>query len=232
MKKILSIAVALMMVMALSICVFADDEVVYEYTVPGPVDTNGSWWDTSSGLTSSDADFVAAIQTEGTMLRIECDAVAVDGAEGHGFQYGFQCTSGNWTMATIHSNFANGEGVCGADEIVVNGDRAYIYVDAPAFYALAKETIEGAGDSIDSWQWISGQCTGKNYSIAVVKHAAAEAPAETEAPAAETEAPAETTAETEEPASTPAPEAPKTGLALAVVPAVMALAAVAVSKKH
>ena len=68
---------------------------------------------------------------------------------------------------------------------------------------------------------------------------AAEAPAETlaETPA-ETEAPAETPAETpaeapaETPAEAPAPEAPKTGLALAVVPAVMALAAVAVSKKH
>ena len=56
--------------------------------------------------------------------------------------------------------------------------------------------------------------------------APAETPAETEAeaPAAE-ETPAETPAETET-------KAPATGLALAVVPAVMALAAVAVSKKH
>ena len=56
------------------------------------------------------------------------------------------------------------------------------------------------------------------------------APAENEAPAA-TEAPAETN-EAPAPAATPAPSAPATGLALAVVPAVMALAAVAVSKKH
>ncbi len=62
---------------------------------------------------------------------------------------------------------------------------------------------------------------------------AAAAPAE-EAPADTTEeAPADTTAEA--PATTEAPaatEAPKTGLAFAVVPAVMALAAVAVAKKH
>ena len=65
--------------------------------------------------------------------------------------------------------------------------------------------------------------------------AEADAPAEAEEAPAETEAPAEAE---EAPAEAPAAEAPETaaapatGLALAVIPAVMALAVAAVSKKH
>ena len=234
MKKFLAVVMAVVMVMALAVsasAAVADDEVIFEFSIPAPIDTNGSWWDTSSGF-SSNADFITALQTEGAMLRIECDPIAVDGEEGHGFQFGLQATSGSWGSALVHSNFAEGEGVFGADHFVVEGDRAYIYVDAPAYYAAIVAAFEAAGDSLDSWQWVSGQCSGKNYSVAVVKTAsvAEPAPAETETAPAETEtAPAET--ETA-PVETETAPAPSTGIALAVIPAVVAMAAAVVSKKH
>lgn len=204
MKKLLALVIALMMVMALSVTVFADTT-VYVHEFVDPVDTDGGWWSNPADF-SNDADFVAALQTEGAVLVIVADADAANG-----FQFGFQAQGGSWSSGLIHSNFANGEGVIGAD-VAVEGDRATITVDAPAFYAASVAAITAAGDSLDTWQWVNGQNTGKAYSVSVV---VPDAPATNEAPA-----------------TTDTPAAPSTGLALAVVPAVMALAAVAVSKKH
>ena len=78
----------------------------------------------------------------------------------------------------------------------------------------------------------TGTVTDIEVVIEVVEDDGAEAaPAETEAetPAAEAEAPA---AEAEAPAASTETKAPSTGIALAVIPAVVAMAAVAVSKKH
>ena len=212
MKKILAIAVAVVMAMALSISVFADT--IFEYEFKDPVDTAGSWWSNPADFTNN-ADFIAALQTEGAVLKITFDAAAT------GYQFGLQAQNGGYASGLIHSNFANGEGCIGAMDTVTEGDKTTITVDAPAFYAAAKAAIEAGGSTLDTWQWVNGQETGKCYSVVV--ETAAEAPAADET--------AEAPAADEAPAANDA-AAPSTGIALAVIPAVIAMAAAAVSKKH
>lgn len=219
MKKILSIVLAAVLVLSMSVIAFAD-ETLFEHEVPFPED-NG-WWQDYADLRSN-ADLLAALKTEGAKLVIKADAIAGDGADGHGFQYGFQDTN-SWINVLVHSNFANGEGNVGAESVVIDGDYAIITVDGAAFMAAAQT----AGAELNAFNWINGACGGaKTYSVSVViPDAPAEAPAEnTEAPAENTEAPAETTPaeETSEPANT--------GIVLALLPMAVAAAAVVVSKR-
>ena len=102
-----------------------------------------------------------------------------------------------------------------------------------AVQAVVGTDTQALYDYINALTEITMSITYNAYNGEAVEGAAA--PAEEEAPAAEetpAEAPAAEEAPVAEPAPAPAPAAPATGLALAVVPAVMALAAVAVSKKH
>lgn len=219
MKKVLSIVLAAILVLSMSVVALAE-EVLFTYEVKFPEEHG--WWKDDQDF-KSNADFIAALQTEGAKVVIKADAAVADGAEGHGFQYGIQETVDDWGNVLCHSNFANGEGAIGADSAVVDGDYSYITFDATAFLAAC----EANGVSTESWQWIHGAAAGKTYSVSVViPDAAAEAPAEnTEAPAENTEAPAETTApaETSEPANT--------GIVLALLPMAAAAAAIVVSKR-
>ncbi len=224
MKKFVSIVLALVLVLSMSVVAFAD-ETLFEHEIPFPED-NG-WWKEDLDL-KSNADLVAALKTEGAKLVIKADAIVADGADGHGYQYGFQDT-GNWTNVLVHFNFAGGEGNLAADSVVVDGDYAIITVDGATMISIA----EAAGATLEAYNWINGACAGaKTYSISViVPDAPVEAPAETpaentEAPAENTEAPAENTeapAETSEPADT--------GIVLALLPMAVAAAAVVVSKR-
>ena len=190
------------------------DTVLFEHEFTDAHD-DGWWEDTSTNGFGNDADFIAALRTEGAKLVIEAAAATAEG-----YQYGFQDTT-SWVNVLVHFNFEGGEGNLGAESVEVEGDRAIITADAAALMAAA----DAEGAALSSYNWINGAGTGDTYKISVVVPGAPAAPAPaTSEPAPSTPAP-----------STPAPStttAPNTGLALAVVPAVVALAAVAVSKKH
>ncbi|MCC8196166.1 MAG: hypothetical protein LIO49_05095 [Ruminococcus sp.] len=235
MKKFVSIALAIVMVLSLSVSVFAVDddyinsiasEVLSEHTVLFPAD-NG-WWDQSgSGFTSSDDEgiaFIEAVQTEGAKVIIKADAYVASDEEGAGYQYAIQTTD-TWVFITIHSNYPD-EGEVAAESVVVEGDYAYLIVDAA-------ELVEAClANDIDltsnTWQWIHGACSGaKTYGVYVVTLA------ETEETTEEAEATEETTEEaTEEASESTETSSPDTGVALALVPMAIAGIAVVSSKRR
>ena len=208
MKKILSLAVAFVMVMALTVVAFAAEVIDMNDTAKDVYDGENAHVAIPEGVDTSD----------GAVITIH--------ATGHSDNDQFR-------LYLTNSGDANGR------------VSDMVYVDGGDFDVTAELKVElGVYDTdvIPTHVQIKGpdyQTPLANTSITSFEFVGAseaapaetEEPAETEAPA-ETETPAETEAPAETPAETPAPEAPKTGLALAVVPAVMALAAVAVSKKH
>ena len=196
MKKILSLAVAFVMVMALTVSVFANLDLTSN----------------ASGTLNENLSFDIPAE--------------VDVSDGATVTLHLKGTSDNTTVRAYLTD---------AGDVGRVTDVAYYEVTGGAFDATVDILIdyEGGfgGTTAPTRIMLKGQDSSTPLAnttfevIEIVNADGAAAPAETETPA-ETEAPAET------PAETPAPEAPKTGLALAVVPAVMALAAVAVSKKH
>lgn len=217
MKKFVSIVLAMILVLSMSVVALAE-EVLFTYEVKFPEEHG--WWKDDQDF-KSNADFIAALQTEGAKVVVKADAAVADGAEGHGFQYGIQETVDDWGNVLCHSNFANGEGAIGADSAIVDGDYSYITFDAAAFLAAC----EANGVSTESWQWINGAAAGKTYSISVI---VPDAPAaETTEPASETNEPAAETAPAADETSEPA----NTGIVLALLPMAVAAAAVVVSKR-
>ena len=217
MKKFVSIVLAMILVLSMSVVALAE-EVLFTYEVKFPEEHG--WWKDDQDF-KSNADFIAALQTEGAKVVVKADAAVADGAEGHGFQYGIQETVDDWGNVLCHSNFANGEGAIGADSAIVDGDYSYITFDAAAFLAAC----EANGVSTESWQWINDAAAGKTYSISVI---VPDAPAaETTEPAAETNEPAAETAPAADETSEPA----NTGIVLALLPMAVAAAAVVVSKR-
>ncbi|MCC8131219.1 MAG: hypothetical protein LUC38_09285 [Oscillospiraceae bacterium] len=233
MKKFVSIALAIVMMLSVSVCAFADDyvdsiatEVLSTYEPLFPMD-NG-WWTEDSDLGSSTdagAEFAEAILVDGAKIVIKADAIAGSTEDGYGFQYGVQTTD-TWVMVLAHFNYANGEGNLAAEEVVVEGDYAYIIVDAAEFVdALTANDIDL---TVNTWQWIFGACTGaKTYGVYVVSTGAAAEETTEEAEAAE-----ETTEEAAESTETSTASSPDTGVALALVPMAIAGIAVVSSKRR
>lgn len=179
MRKIIAVVVALTMIMALSISVFADNSGTYEASAT----EDNMWWHETKFFELFDLS-----ELEGaTTLTIESSVE---------FTVGYNGENEQWIQPDT-----------GTTAIVIDLTTAVIN-DA------AKVCVRPGNTSPFTITWtIAG---------------GASAPAEDNAPAADN-TPAEDT--------TPAPStsentAPKTGLALAVVPAVMALAAAAVTKKR
>ena len=238
MKKILAIAMALVLAMALSVSVFADDVLYsHDFTDNHP----DAWWEDggTNGL-SNDADLIAALKTPGAKLVIEADEAVNIEATDWGWQYAIQSTA-TWNQVMMHYNFdgtknpeKGPEGDIGAESVVVENGHAFITIDAASVIAFC----DANGIDLSSYQWINGagnSGSANTYGLKVIVPSAEAEPEATETETTEPEttetAPetAETTTETttEETAS-----APSTGLALAVVPAVVALAAAVVSKKR
>ena len=219
MKKILAIAMALVLAMALSVSVFADDVLYTHDFSDGHAD--GWWEDTSTNGLGSDADLVAALQTDGAVLRIYADFSG-------GGQWGFQSTV-SWKNVLVKT----------VDD-PSDADNQVVYVPAPEgeYLEVAGATVIAACDQIgcdlSGYNWINGSGAGDTTKIEVVVPAAAEPEAtETETTEPETtETAPETTETTTETTTEETASAPSTGLALAVVPAVVALAAAVVSKKR
>ena len=228
MKKILAIVVALMMVMALSVSVFAE-EVVYAL---GANDTLGQHLETvtignGGVLPADDPDGVgsriATNWVNGSTFNAILDAMKTEGAvlrityTGTLKAIGFQSSFGTESFVDI------------TDVTEVDGKNVAI-VPCADILAAAPDVVKGGYDwcnlivTQDGEVALAGFEVVTGYETAAAEtEAEAEAPAaeaEAEAPAAEAEAPA---AEAEAPAAeaeAPAAEetkAPATGLVLAVV---------------
>ena len=231
MKKILAIAVALVMVMALCVPAFAveaadvaDMDVAFEWTEGKAAH---DWWTAKDVFSADDfAKFIEAINTEGAVIEVAGNNTTSGGTMtnfGTDFQKGYMTQmagDGNYPMGEfdLYLSIADAQAAGKAPDTFedaifqfnVYNDTNDVTVSKVVIYVPAGAAADDAADD------------------------AAEAPADdaAEAPADDAaEAPADDAAETpaEAPAETPAPA---TGLALAVVPAVVAMAAAVIAKKH
>ena len=238
MKKILAIAVAVMMVMALTVSVFAE-EVIYSL---GEKDTLGQHLETvtiggGGVLPADDPDGVgsriatnwvngstfdailAAIKTDGAVVRITYTGTIK--------AIGYQSSYGTESFVNV------------TDVTEVDGKNVAI-IPCADIAAAAPDVMNGGYDWCNFMVTQDGEVTLLAFEVVTgyeAAPAADEAAADDAAPAddAAADAPADDAA-AEAPAADEAPAAeaaaPSTGLALAVIPAVVAMAAVAVSKKH
>ncbi len=227
MKKIFAIVVAVMMVMALSVSVFAE-EVVYSMTetvgqgmenlplADGAAFSTGDNGDNYARIAtnwvgggSAFNDIVAAVQTADAVVRVTYTGTMT--------KIGFQSESGSYEMVDV------------TDVTEVDGKNVAI-IPCADIVAAAPVALSG---SFGGWANFMMDYTegGMLYGFEVVTgyEAGAAAPAEEAAPAED--APAAEEAPAEAPAADNA-AAPSTGIAIMVIPAVVALGAVAVSKKH
>ena len=223
MKKILAIALAMVMVLACSVAVFAD----YTLTNAQGQDTEDAI-DGGLAIASSQGDDYCRLATNwvggGSVYNEILEAVKVDGASikitytGTLTMIGFQTEQGSYEMVEI----TNVTEVDGKNVAIVS--CADLIAAAPV--AIANDNV-GWGNFMV--QYVDSPVL---YSLEVGSFSA---PAADPEPAPADPEPAPAPAADPEPAPAPAPStntAPATGLALAVVPAVVAMAAVAVSKKH
>ena len=219
MKKILALAVALVMVMALAVSVSA--ETLFEYSSPVPIEFG--WTNLVAAGSSEAAAFFEAIKADGAVIEM----IATDLKEGDRQAEVVDAWFQICTQDTVNWTEEGGLKTENIGETYAFTDEGYtITIPGAAFNKLVEDSgvdpsnltlILNAGGS-----WAT---TSSHITIRVsVGDTAAAAPAETEA-----EAPA---AEAEAPAASTETAAPSTGIALAVIPAVVAMAAVAVSKKH
>lgn len=223
MKKILAIAVALVLAMALTVSVFAED-VVYEMTTTQGQEFEGKTLPTE--LVMNDGYCRLATNWVGGGSEYSAIIAAINTADAT------LVITYTGTISQFIIQTENG----GSDTPI---DLVPTEVDGKNVAAIACADIIAAmpvGCGNDNVGWGNIAVIGEDGAMiesfkVVTGYAAAAAPAEDNTPAPE---PAADTTPEPAPAKTetPAPSAPQTGLALAVVPAVMALAAVAVSKKH
>lgn len=228
MKKIISIVTAIMMVMALSVCVFADVDVsgmdvAFEWTEGKAAH---DWWTAKDVFSAEDfAKFIEAINTEGAVIEVAGNNTTSGGTMTN---FGSDFNAGYMTQMAGDGNYPMGE-----------FDFYLSIADAQAA-GKAPETFDNAIFQFNVYQ-SQDDVTVTKVVIYVPAGAAAEsadaaeAPADTadaaEAPADTADTAADTADAAEAPAAT-TETAPATGIALAVIPAIIALGAVAVSKKR
>lgn len=235
MKKLLAIVTALVMVCALSVSVFAiegsqdlvlctQDNVSWQTHVSDrvTVDGAGEYTFTLSGLSFDGSAMTVLYVKDADAVDVEVAGGTYDGANGlTGMTILTKSVKINGTEVALTDGYVTGTNPdSGLIDICWYNIWATSFMDAPT----------GTVNDIE----VVLEVVDENGEAAPAE--AEEAPAEAEeAPAEAEEAPAEAApAETAEeaPAATETAKAPSTGIALAVIPAVMALAAAAVSKKH
>ena len=231
MKKIFAIAVAVMMVMALSVSVFAED-VVFAL---GENDTLGQHLETvtiggGGVLPDDDPDGVGSRIATNWVNGATFDAILA-GLKTDGAVVRITYT-GTITGIGLQSSYLTESFVPVTDVTEVDGKNVAI-IPCADIVAAAADAVAGGYEWCNFIITQEGEVVLSGFEIVTGYEAPVAEPeaAETETSEPETtepeavETPAETT--TEETAS-----APSTGLALAVVPAVVALAAAVVTKKH
>ena len=234
MKKILSIAIALVMVMALSLTAFADSEVVYEYQSPFAVAIG---WTTLFEKGSNDANaFFEAVRTEGAVIQlIGTDLTEADRTDE---EVWFQlCTqdAANWTDGGNSKTEGIGETYEFTDEGYVMTVSAAAYNELLSACTVPASDMNLVLNSGGSWTKAATNIVLRvvtGVEAPAAEEPAAEEPA-AEEPAAEEPAASEPAADESAPAApAESTSAPETGLVLAVIPAIVAMAAAVVSNKH
>ncbi|MCD7847546.1 MAG: hypothetical protein LUG49_05920 [Oscillospiraceae bacterium] len=225
MKKILAIAVALLMLCTLSLSVFADDIYVLEEASSSVIGSFADGVAVSGWYPSLITEylfpevmdeFLEAIQTEGAQIEITSD-VAATGALLQAYADGAY----SWSNITdIVSSTTDADG-----HAVVVFDAATLiaaYTDA----GLSLDDVLNFGVDFNS-----GDATV--YGVRVVTGTAADTSADaTDDTSADNEADASTEESTDSSAAEETASSPDTGIVLAVLPMAMATAAVVVSKKR
>lgn len=212
MKKITAIILAAVMALSLAVTAAAD-EVLFEYTTPFGLELG--WVNLLEHGSEEALALYEALGTEGAVFKMtgagltEAD-MAEDGAW---FQL---CTQdqGGWTEGGAFKTEDVGETYEFTDEGYVITVPADVIHDALADSGV---DISNIAFVLNSGNW--SKATSVVTISVVVPEGSSAAPAETEAPA-------------ENDATADSSTAPETGIAMAVVPAVIALAAAAISKKR
>ncbi len=225
MKKVLSIVMALALVLALAVPAFAVEvpnaEVIASFEGPK---TATNWWFDAWLDGEQKSELMTALYNGSANYIV----VVFEGDATNSYQIGSQDTTA-WTNDLFHFNYPAEGQIATADKAELIDGYTYIYLSASTYLdyiaALGYDYSAGTG-----FNWIIG-APGETplvgmYAVKAeitVEEPVDDTPAVEETPAEDTttEAPAE---ETEEPADT--------GLALAVVPMIVAAAAVALSKKR
>ena len=224
MKKIFAIAVAVMMVMALSVSVFAED-VVFAL---GENDTLGQHLETvtiggGGVLPDDDPDGVGSRIATNWVNGATFDAILA-GLKTDGAVVRITYT-GTITGIGLQSSYLTESFVPVTDVTEVDGKNVAI-IPCADIVAAAADAVAGGYEWCNFIITQEGEVVLSGFEIVT----GYEAPvAEPEAAATET---TETAPETTETTTEETASAPSTGLALAVVPAVVALAAAVVTKKH
>ncbi len=248
MKKFVSIAVALVMVLSLTVCAFADDALLSEDTVFW---TNGNWADyTLDDITMP--ELIEALQTEGACLAVTRDT------ETH-----LVYDDGVWEKYCILDSWWSGTDVTTGYQWVTLGTGGTTSADEPdggiidCVYddgvtimwdgaTIAQALIDGGFNSEGGVTMIinssdDGAYKVTNVSVVISEYATSTSSAEEEttdetsddADAAEDTSDAtEETAEASESTETSTASSPDTGVALALVPMAIAGIAVVSSKRR
>ena len=228
-KKIVAIVAAMMMVLALSVSAFAVD--VLTDDVKGVAQNANVTLAIPEDL-GLDNGVVVTMHVKGTadntMVRFYLTDASDNGRVTEVFEVPVENGAFDATADFTVDTTGTIQGTAAPTIVMIKGPD---YATPPENLVLEVVELSVAGADEPAAEEETAEAPADEPAA---EESAAEAPAE-DAPAAE--APAETT--TEAPAeTTPAPapaettKAPSTGIALAVVPAVVALAAVAISKKH
>ena len=212
MKKLLAIVMAAVLAMALGVAVYADD---YSYEAAAGYTTFLN--------TTTDTALTTAADALGDDAVITFTFTAPQDISSYSY-FELQLRDAGWAPwpNTPYDNYT----LC---DVKASGSNTFSIT-----YGELKAIIEAESFDVHSMQFICNTDPNDPGPIAVaVSVAGAAAEAEPEAAPAETEAAeTETTETAPETTTEETASAPSTGLAIAVVPAVVALAAAVVTKKH
>ncbi len=248
MKKFLAILAALVMVLSLTLCVAADDQVVLSEDLL--FFTAGNW--SQFDLETTMDDLLEALATPGSYFVVTRSNEIAETIcfPDEGYEKFFM-TDGWWSMRvpndageeingirmgtanhTIDAAVANGNTYDVTIDAVLD-DGIKVWYDGAELLALLNSSLpESHGSSI---VFVSNTST-TSYKITNISVVVPETPiVEENEPVADTTENTETPADTTEPENTETPvekEPANTGIALAVVPMAVAAVAVALSKKR
>ncbi|MCD7847629.1 MAG: hypothetical protein LUG49_06345 [Oscillospiraceae bacterium] len=242
MKKVLSIAIALCMMLTLSVCAFADDTVVLNLDQEDAYIfwSNGNW-ETGEFTDYAMTDFIAALQTEGAQL------VITRGTESHiehngGETYekflitnswysGADVTTGNtWVALGTAGHNSTTEPDVGIIDCISDDGITIVYDANTIAQALVDGGFDVEGTTV---LFISNSLPAGSYKISNISVILPEsAAAEETTDEADASSDVEETTEAVESTETSTASSPDTGVALALVPMAIAGIAVVSSKRR
>ncbi len=233
MKKVLSIALAIVMVLSVSVCAFADDTVVLNLDQEDAYIfwSNGNW-ESGNFTDYTVAELVEALQVEGAQLVITRSAESTIVHNGSETYEKFLITNSSYSGSDVESGYtwvslgtrghnSTTEPDVGIIDPISDDGVTVVYDGATVAQRLVDGNfvVDGTTLVFISNSLPAGEYKISNISVIVPESAAAE---ETTEETSETE---ETT-EAAESSETSTASSPDTGVALALVP--MALAGIAV----